>query len=158
MKAKDMIMFGIIFGVAFLFLGAMITSSFESDEENLVPYKVSSFIKIIGVGIITTTFLIGGITANDINKHFKITLLIIGLVLLIGFTIAAQFMKWDVTTANIEQYYDGFSGSISSSASSSGDAMQVAYETKPNTPGFELIIFAFALIAAIIIKKVRKVG
>ena len=87
MKNKDLIMFGIIVGVAFFFLGAMITSSFPGNEENLLPYKISSFVKLIGLGILTTTFLIGGITGHDLNKYFRLSILIIGLVLLLIFTI-----------------------------------------------------------------------
>jgi len=147
MKNKDLIMFGIIVGVAFFFLGAMITSSFPGNEENLLPYKISSFVKLIGLGILTTTFLIGGITGHDLNKYFRLSILIIGLVLLLIFTIAAQFMKWDISTVESNSLF----GSSYQPASSSNNA----YDSRPATPGFELVFAVIAIIIGIIFKKVK---
>jgi hypothetical protein len=147
MRTKDMIMLGIIVGVGFFLIGGMVSSVFPGDDDNLVPYKASSAIKLIGLGILTTTFIIGGIVANDINKYFKLTILIIGLVMLLVFTIAAQFMKWDMVTT--------YSGSIFSGSISSSQATSSAYQSRP-TPGFELIVAFFAIIAALIIGKIKR--
>ena len=140
-------MFGIIIGIAFFFLGAMITSSFPSSEENLTPYRMSSFIKILGLGILIMTLLIGGIIGDDLNKHVKLTILIIGLVMLLVFTVAAQFMKWDISTAQTDSWLTGSSGTPSESSS--------AFESRPATPGFELLFVVIAIIAVGIYRKIK---
>jgi hypothetical protein len=146
MKTKDIIMLGVIVGIAFFFIGAMITSSFPSSEENLLPYKASSFIKLLGLGILTTTFIVGGIVGYNLNKYFKLTILIVGLVLLLVFTIAAQFMKWDMSTTEYESIWNP-------SGSSSEDTS--AFESRPSTPGFELIFVIIAIIAIGLYKKLK---
>ena len=147
MKNKDLIMLGIIFGIAFFFVGGMINSTFEGDEDNQLPYKISSAIKLVGLGILITTLIIGGIIGHDLNRYFKITLLIIGLVLLLIFTIAGQFMKWD--TSQINETYTG------DTFGSSDSNQQSAYEKRPATPGFEIILAIAALLSMLGIKKIR---
>lgn len=146
MKNKDLIMFGIIFGIAFFFVGGMINSTFQGDEGNYIPYKVSSAAKLIGLGVLISTLIIGGIIGHDLNKYFKISLLIIGLVLLLIFTIAGQFMKWD--TSSYDEYSLG-------GTSSAGSSQQSAYDSRPSTPGFELILSIIAIASIIGLSKIR---
>jgi len=141
MKTKDIIMLGLIIGIGFFFIGAMITSVFQTTDKNYTPDKVSKTIKLIGLGIITTTCIVGGVVGDDLHKYFKLTILIVGLVLLLCFTVGAQFMKWDWSTTNYSGSYFG-----SGYSSSSGGP--------PSTPGFEII---FGIIAVGIILLVRKI-
>ena len=148
MRNKDLIMLGIIIGIALFFLGAMITSTFQGSDENLLPYKVSSFLKLFGLGILTATLIVGGIVGNDLNKYFKYIILIIGLVLLLIFTIGAQFMKWDISASAFYSSW-GISGGTAPMSSS-------AYESRPSTPGFELIFAVIAIISVIVISKFKR--
>jgi len=147
MKNKDLLMLGIIMGIAFFFIGAMITSTFQGNDENLLPYKISSFIKLFGLGILTTSLIVGGIITDDINKNIKLIILIIGLVLLLVFTIAAQFIKWDVSTMDYNSFFSPTSGGQDSSGT--------AYERRPATPGFELIFAVIAIIMVVAYKKLK---
>ena len=52
MKNKDLIMLGIIIGITFFFVGAIISNVFPSSSENLLSYKVSASIKLIGIGFL----------------------------------------------------------------------------------------------------------
>ena len=148
MKIKDMIMLWIIIGIAFFFVGGMINSAFQEDDDSDIAYKISSTFKLLGLGILITTLIIGGIIQSNLNKSFKLVLLIVGLILLLIFTIAAQFMKWD-ETSNDEIYFDKIGGS-----SSQG----IDYEEKPSTPGFELIAGILAISSIAIYKKYKNKG
>jgi hypothetical protein len=148
MKNKDLIMLGIIVGIAFFFVGGMINSTFEGDEDNHTPYKLSSAIKLAGLGVLISTLIIGGIIDSDLNKYFKITLLIIGLVLLLIFTLAGQFMKWDISSTDDTP--------IEGASSSDGSNQQTAYEKRPATPGFEIVLAILAILSILGLKKINK--
>ena len=144
-------MFGLIVGVAFFFLGAMIQNAFSAgeseDDENIVVNKVTASLKLIGLGILTTTLIVGGIAADDIHRYFKLIILIIGLVMLITFSIASQFMKYDHTPASIyEKWGSPTMGAESPSSDSAGSAP---------APGFELLLCIVSIIAIIVIFKKR---
>ena len=77
MNKKNLVVFGLIGGISLFFIGAMINNVFPSSETNLTSYKVSGCIKLIGVGAITTSMIIGGIIIDDIDKNLKMLLLIL---------------------------------------------------------------------------------
>jgi len=99
-KVKTLVMLGIILGIAALFIGAMINTIFPSSEANLVPYRVSASIKLIGIGLFTSSLMVGGIAMEDIDKNVKLLLLLLGLVLLIVYTIGSQALQWNVPTSS----------------------------------------------------------
>jgi hypothetical protein len=136
MKNKDLIMLGIIIGIGFFFIGAIISNVFTSTDTNLIPYKASAFIKLIGLGILTSTMIIGGIIVDEVDKNLKILLLVLGLLLLIIYTLASPSLEWQ----------------LPSSESSDG------YSSRPTgygVPGFEAVFAFCAIIAIIIFKKMK---
>jgi len=146
-KNKDLIMLGIIIGIAFFFIGAMISNVFESSADDQVGYKVQFFIKMIGYGFLVSSMVIGGIILDDIDKNMKMLMLLFGLLLLIAFTIGIQGLQY-----SLPETYDYTSG-VSQSES--------AYENRPTgygTPGFEMIYAFVAIIAVFIAAKVKRLG
>ena len=71
MKNKDLIMFGMIVGIAFFFVGAMISNVFPANESDLTSYKVSASMKLIGIGLLTTSMVVGGIIVEGIDKNLN---------------------------------------------------------------------------------------
>lgn len=140
-KMKDLVMLGIIIGIAFFFIGAIISNIFPSSETDLLSYKISGSIKLVGIGALTSSMIIGGITIEDIDKNFKLLLLLLGLVLLIIYTVGSQSLQWYIPT---------------SSQTPSGN---LSYDNRPTgygIPGFEMIAVLGALgIALFILKKKR---
>ena len=138
MKKKDIIMLGIIIGIAFFFIGAIISKVFPSSEEELLPYKMAATNKLIGLGFLTTAMVIGGLTIKDIDKNLKTLLLLLGLILLIIYSIGSPSLEWELSS------YD-----------SSG------YDSRPTgygVPGFEIVILIASIISMIILKKVKIKG
>jgi hypothetical protein len=74
-KNKDIIMLGIIIGIGFFFIGAIISNVFLSSEEDLLPYKISALIKLTGLGLLTSSLIVGGIIVEEIDKNLKLLLL-----------------------------------------------------------------------------------
>jgi len=145
MKNKDLIMLGIIFGIALYFFGAMISNVFDSSASDLLPYKVSGFLKLLGIGILTASMVVGGIIVEKIDKNLKMLLLILGLVLLIIYTIGSPLLSWDIS---------GVSGMMGS-----GSESEAAFEERPTalgTPGFELLYAILAISFVIAIGKFKK--
>jgi len=133
MKNKDLIMMGIIVGITLFFVGAIISNVFPSSETDLLSYKVSASIKLIGMGILTSSMIVGGIIVEDIDKNLKTLLLLLGLILLIIYTVGSQSLQWNVDS----------SGMMASDNES--------FESRPTgygVPGFEFVpaIVAIALI------------
>jgi len=140
MKNKDIIMLGIIIGIGFFFIGAIISNIFLSSEEDLLPYKVSALIKLTGLGILTSSMIIGGIIVEEIDKNLKLLLLLLGLLLLIIYTLASPELEWKIP-------------SITNG--------ETEYNTRPTgygVPGFEILAAIGAIIFAIIWKKKRLKG
>ena len=77
MKNKDLIMLGLVIGIGLFFIGAMISNVFPSSESDLLGYKVSSFIKMLGLGFVVSSMVIGGIIVHDIDKNLKMLLLLL---------------------------------------------------------------------------------
>ena len=147
MKNKDLIMFGMIFGIGFFFIGAMVSNVFPSEAENLASYRFSAFVKLLGIGILTACMVVGGIIVEKIDRNLRMLLLMLGLILLIIYTIGSPMLNWDI------------SGLASSAAES--DISQVANEEKPTalgTPGFEAVFVMIAIAIFMIIRKFRSKG
>jgi len=140
MKNKDLIMLGIIVGIAFFFIGAIISNVFPSSEAEFLSYKVSASIKLIGLGFLTTSMVIGGIIIDDIDRNLKMLLLILGLILLIIYTIGAQSLQWSLPTSGMASGSDVF-------------------ESRPTgygVPGFEALYAVVALVVVVLIAKIKR--
>jgi hypothetical protein len=128
-KIKNIIIAGFIVGIALFFIGAMIINVFPSSESNLLSYRISAVIKLIGIGILTSSMVVGGVIIKGIDKNQKLLLLVIGLILLIVYTVGSPSLQWDVDTS-------GTSG------------VSEAFEERPTgygVPGFELMSIVIAL-------------
>jgi hypothetical protein len=132
MKKKDMIILGIIVGIAFFFIGAIISNVFPSSQTDLLPYKVSAVIKLLGLGVLTTTMLVGGIIVEDIEKNLRLLLLLFGLIFLVIYSIASPALEWKIPSY------------------SSGNS------TGYGVPGFELVVVIVALIGSLVLIQIRK--
>jgi len=147
MKNKDIVMLGIILGIALYFVGAMISNVFQASETDLLPYKISGFLKLLGIGILTASMVVGGIIIEKIDRNLKMLLLILGLVLLIIYTIGSPWLSWDIS--NFE-----FTGMMGSSSET-----EVAFQERPTalgTPGFEVLYAIIALSLVVIVKKIKR--
>ena len=146
MNNKDLIMVGMIIGIMFFFFGAMISNVFPSDAENLTSYKVAAFMKLFGIGILTACMVVGGIVIESIDKNFRMLLFILGLILLIIYTVGSPILNWDVSGIESESD-DGYSDDI--------------YEDRPTslgTPGFEVIYVLIAIGILLLIGKRKQKG
>ena len=142
MKNKDLIMFGMIVGIAFFFVGAMISNVFPANESDLTSYKVSASMKLIGIGLLTTSMVVGGIIVEGIDKNLNTLLLILGLVLLIIYSVGSPWLTWDIPASGMHD--------------SNGGA---GYEERPTalgTPGFEAIYLIIAIATVILIIKNKR--
>jgi hypothetical protein len=143
-KNKELIIIGIILGIALYFIGMMISNVFPSDQESLLTYKVQGFIKLLGLGFITASMVVGGIIIENIDKNLRMLLLIFGLVLLIIYTIGSPSLSWDIPSY-------GSSGMQSPS--------EAAYEERPTslgTPGFEMVYAMIAIALVLFITKINR--
>lgn len=129
---KNIIITGFIVGIALFFIGAIISNVFPSSESDLLSYRASAITKLIGIGFLTCSMVVGGIVLKDIDKNQKLLILVIGLILLIIYTVGSLSLQWDVddseTSTDTEIY----------------DERPTGY----GMPGFELIfaVIAFAFI------------
>lgn len=140
MTIKNFVMLGLIIGIGFFFIGAIISNVFPSDSANLLSYKVSSSIKLIGIGAVVSSMVVGGIYSEDIDKTYRLLLLLLGLALLVIYTIGSQSLEWYIST----------SGTPTGSE---------PYDQRPTgygLPGFELIPFVCAFVITFIILKKRR--
>ena len=123
LEIRNVIIAGFIIGIALFFIGAMIINIFPSSESDLLSYRVSTVIKLIGIGILTSSMLVGGVILKKIDQNQKTLLLIIGLILLIIYTIGSPSLQWDVDTTE-------------------EPLVNESYEDRPTgygMPGFELV-------------------
>jgi len=147
MKNKDRVMLGLIMGIALYFIGAMVSGVFEPSETNLLPYKVSGFLRLLGIGILTSSMVVGGIILEKIDRNLKMLLLILGLVLLIIYTLGSSWLTWDISSFD-------FSNTVGSPSQT-----EFAYEKRPTalgTPGFEILYALIALSFVVFIRKIKK--
>jgi hypothetical protein len=141
MKMKDLVMIGIIVGIACFFIGAMILKVFPSSGTDLLSYKVSACIKLFGMGVLISTMVVGGILLEEIDKNLRILLLLLGLILLLVYTVGAQSLEWSVPT---------------SSQMATGNQ---SYEYRPTSygiPGFEFLLVIAAVTLIFFWKKQRR--
>ena len=139
-KNKDLIMLGIIVGIGFFFVGAIISNVFPSSQADLLSYKVSAFIKLIGIGFLTSSMVVGGIIVEEIDKNLKMLLLLLGLILLIVYTIGAQSLTWSLPTSGIGTSSD-------------------AFESRPTSygiPGFEAVYAVIATALVMLLFKMKR--
>jgi glucan phosphoethanolaminetransferase (alkaline phosphatase superfamily) len=102
MQKKDVIILALIVGISLFFIGSMIHNVFQITEDNLLPYKISAFIKLIGLGFLVSSMVIGGIVIDTIDRNLKLLLLILGLVLLVIYSIGSSQLEWNLTDSNSE--------------------------------------------------------
>jgi len=139
MTIKSLIMLGLIVGIAFFFIGAIISNVFPSSSTDLLSYKISSSIKLLGIGVLIGSMVVGGIYIEDIDKNLKLLLLLLGLVLLVIYTIGSQSLEWYIPI----------------SQTPTGDE---SYEHRPTgygVPGFDLMLGLGALVITLVILKKR---
>jgi len=129
LEIRNVIIAGFIIGIALFFIGAMIINIFPSSESDLLSYRASAVIKVIGIGILTSSMLVGGVIIKKIDQNQKTLLLIIGLILLIIYTIGSPSLQWEVDTTD-------------------EPLVNESYEDRPTgygMPGFELIPLVVAI-------------
>jgi len=98
MKMRDLMMLGIIVGIACFFVGAMISKVFPSSQADMVSYKVAACIKLFGMGVLISTMVVSGIILEEIDKNLRILLLLLGLILLIVYNVGSQSLEWNVSS------------------------------------------------------------
>jgi len=134
MNEKDFVMVGIISGIALFFIGSIILNVFPSSESDLLSFRMSAVIKLLGLGVLTTSMVVGGLDLKDIDANQRTLLLLLGLVLLIIYSVASPALEWRIP------------GWVDEGAS--------AYEYRPTAagiPGFEIPLMLFALVVMIIV-------
>jgi len=136
MKDKEKIMTLMILGMVLFFVGAIVYKVFPSSETDLFSYKASATLKLIGLGFLVISMLVGGIILKDIDRNMKLLLLILGLILLLIYTIGSPSLEWKLK-------YD----------------WQTPYSSKPTgygIPGFEIPLLVISLLVGTILLK-RKI-
>jgi hypothetical protein len=136
---KNVIMLGLILGITCFFIGAIISNVFSSSRSELLSYKISSSVKLIGIGTVVCSMVVGGIYLEEIDKNLRLLLLLLGLVLLIIYTVGSESLEWYIPTSQTP-------------------TGQESYEQRPTgygLPGFELILGIGALVLTLIILKKR---
>ncbi len=141
---KELVMLGFSVGIAMLFFGAIVSNVFPSTETNMVPYKASSSIKLLGIGVLICTMLVAGIRLDGVDKNLKLLLLILGLVLLIVYTVGSASLEWNLPTTQ-----------------SGGNQNNSGYSTRPTgygIPGFEawMALGALAAVFAVLYLQRRR--
>jgi hypothetical protein len=153
-EKKDLIIIGIIVGIALFFVGGMIYRVFPPTEDALMSYKVSSFLKMIGLGFLTSSMIVGAIIVKNIDKNLKMLLMILGLIILLIYAMASPMLMWDISDEDYEPTDDD---NYTSDGMYTSSEKQEAYKEAPETPGFEFfyLITAIAVIA-LFFKKYKK--
>lgn len=141
-RLNNIIMVGLILGIACFFIGAIISNVFPSSSANLLSYKLSSSIKLLGIGVVISSMVIGGIFIDSIDKNIRLLLLLLGLVILIIYTVGSQTLEWYIPT----------------SGTPSGNESYAHRPTGYGIPGFELpfALVAFGISVLIIKKRQRR--
>ena len=151
MKNKDLIILGITIGIIFFFIGLIISNVFPSNSESLVSYKLSAFMKLIGIGFLTTSMLIGGLILSSFDKNLRLILFLFGLILLIIYTIGSPILTWEISK-DLSTLPGGSTGS---------EASEEIFDSRPTslgTPGFEFIYLIAAIISIYILRKYKQKG
>jgi hypothetical protein len=96
--------------------------------------------KLLGIGILISSMIIGGIYIENIDKNIKLLLLLLGLVLLLIYTIGSQSLEWYIPT----------------SQTPTGNESHIQRPTGYGIPGFELPMALGGLVIAFVILKKRQ--
>ena len=84
MNMKNSVIISLGAGILIFFFGIGIYFILgPSTAENLIPRQVSAVIKLIGMGIICISLIVGGFFVENIDKDTKILMLIFGILLLL---------------------------------------------------------------------------
>jgi predicted MFS family arabinose efflux permease len=134
-KMKDLMMLGIIVGITCFFIGAMILKVFPRSETDLLSYRMSACIKLFGIGVLISSMVVGGILLEEIDKNLRILLLLLGLILLLVYTVGSQSLEWNIPA-----------GSQSNQNPPTGYGI----------PGFELLLVIAAITMLCFWKKQRR--
>ncbi len=137
---KNLVMLGLIARISLFFIGAMISNVFPSSTTDLLSYKISGSVKLIGIGAVVSSMVVGGVYVEDLDKNYRLILLLLGLVLLVIYTIGSQSLEWYVPTSETPSGIE-------------------SYENRPTgygVPGFELIAVIGALIITLLILKKKQ--
>jgi hypothetical protein len=138
MKIRDVAMFAVIIGIGLIFVGAIINNVFPTTQSDLTAYRISGSMKLLGMGVLVCAMVIGGILIEDIDKNLRLLLLLLGLVLLLVYTVGSQSLQWYVPT----------------NAQTPSDNQSYSHRpTAYGLPGFETIVVIAALLISIIIAK-----
>ena len=93
MRKISWVMLGVCIGIVLFFVGALIYTIFgPGGEENQLPYKISAMIKLLGIGILCSSMVCGGIILDDKTTRFY--LFILGSILLIIYLSASPLLEW----------------------------------------------------------------
>lgn len=93
MRKISWVMLGVCIGIVSFFVGALIYTIFgPGGEENQLPYKISATIKLLGMGILCSSMVCGGIIIEDKTTRFY--LFILGFILLIIYLSASPLLEW----------------------------------------------------------------
>jgi len=140
---KELVMLGFSVGIGLLFFGAIVSNVFPSSETSLVSYKASASIKLIGIGGVICTMLVAGIRLDGVDKNLKVLLLILGLVLLVVYTVGSTSLEWNLPSLN------------------GGTQDSSGYSTRPTgygIPGFEawMTLGALAVVVLVLMSRRRR--
>ena len=84
MTKKELVIFGIGFGILVFFFGIGISFLLgPTTETDLLSKQVSSIFKYSGMGITVISMIVGGFFVEKIEKDIKAILLIFGIILLL---------------------------------------------------------------------------
>ena len=84
----------LVLALGAFFICAIILNLFPSNESDLLSFRVSALIKLLGLGVLTTSMVVGGLTLTDIDANQRTLLLLLGLVLLIIYSVASPALEW----------------------------------------------------------------
>ena len=84
MNKKNLMILGLAIGIMLFFFGlGLYILIGPSTIDYRLPYQLSSLVKLIGMGLICISMIVGGFFTEDLDKDTKSLLLIFGLVLLL---------------------------------------------------------------------------
>ena len=83
MNKKNLMILGLAGGIMLFFLGmATYIALGPSTDTYLLPRQISSVIKLMGMGLVCISMIVGGFFVEKLDKDTKTLLLIFGVILL----------------------------------------------------------------------------
>ena len=126
---RQAVILGISTGIVLLFVGGIISTVFPSTATDLLSYRVASSIKLLGIGGLICTLIVGGLRLEGTDRTLRLLILILGLIMLVIYTAGSAMLEWNVPTY-LENHNDS------------------AYQSRPTAlgvPGFDTWVFLGAL-------------